>query len=167
MDIQNVEKIAKKTLHDMGLRLVSLKMFSHKDPHIEFLIEKADRSSVTVEECIKAHRSLLVFVSVDEPQIGDYSVEVSSPGIDRPLITLEDYTHYISYKAFVETALLIEGRKRFRGFITSTTSDTVIVKIEEEDGNSKEIPLPFEDIVKGKLDLDFVLELEQAKRKQK
>ncbi len=167
MDILSVEKIAGKALKDMGYRLVSMRSLSHKEKRLELLIEKLDRTSVTVGECVKAHRAVITFVSVDEPEIGDYALEVSSPGVDRPLVTLEDYAHYVNYKAFVETDELVDGRKRFRGFIVSTTPEIVVIKLEEEDGTSKDYALPFIAITKGKLDLDFVLDLEKAKRKQK
>jgi ribosome maturation factor RimP len=169
MDIYKLEYLFAKALSDLDIRLVQMRTLSvSKDPKLEILIERLDRTSVNVDECIRAHRTLSALLTVEDPSTADaYIIEVSSPGIDRPLITEEDYHHYSGYKAMVETSELVLERKRFRGSLIRLDSADLIMEVNSDDGVPIEVAIPFHLIVKGKLDLEYVLEIEQAKRKSR
>ena len=113
--------------------------------------------TMTVDDCALISRSVSALLDVDDP-IGDgYLLEVSSPGIDRPLVRPDDYTRYTGWVAKVETEALIDGRRRFKGVIGGLEEDRVVL----EDGGTR-FTVPLAAIKKAKLELDHALKRARA-----
>jgi ribosome maturation factor RimP len=103
------------SLNAMGYELVRVLMQGRQSPILQIMAERRDMKAMTVEDCADISRQISALLDVDDPIAGAYSLEVSSPGIDRPLTRPQDYERYAGFEAKLETADLVEGRKRFRG----------------------------------------------------
>jgi ribosome maturation factor RimP len=114
---------------------------------------------MSVDDCADISRTVSALLDVADPIPVAYALEVSSPGIDRPLIERDDFARYAGYEAKIEMANLIDGRKRFRGRLLGVADDAVRVALAD-----REVALPLADVVRAKLVLTD--ELLAAARKQ-
>src|SRR5690349_12774000 len=103
---------------------------------------------VTVDDCSLVSRQVSAFLDVEDPISERYTLEVSSPGIDRPLLSVEHYQRYIGKKVNVRLFMAIEKRKQFKGIIQSVDDDRVAILLE---GEEQAISLPFTAIAKANL----------------
>jgi len=131
----------------MGFELVRVQFGGGQHrPTLQIMAERIDRQPMAVEDCAEISRNLSALLDVEDPLPGSYLLEVSSPGIDRPLIRPADYERFAGFEARLETTAPIEGRKRFRGKLMGLAGDRV--RLAEEGG---ELTLPLEQINKAKL----------------
>lgn len=144
--MQRIEEIIAPTLEDMGYSVVRVQMQGDRHPTLQIMAERLDRAMMDVEDCAQISRAVSPLLDVDDPIEEAYSLEVSSPGVDRPLVRRDDYDRFAGFEAKIEMAYLIDGRKRFTGRLVGLVDDTVQVLVEGETQD-----LPFEDIVKAKL----------------
>jgi ribosome maturation factor RimP len=139
--------LVEPVLQSMGYELVRVHYGSGSGrPTLQIMTERLDRRPMAVEDCAEISRSLSALLDVEDPLAEAYLLEVSSPGIDRPLIRPVDYERFAGFEARLETTEPIEGRKRFRGRIGELVDGRV--RIIEEAG---EFRLPLEQINKAKL----------------
>jgi ribosome maturation factor RimP len=115
--------------------------------HLQILAENA-AGEMNVEDCARLSRAIVDVLEAAAPIQGDYALEVSSPGIDRPLTRLKDFTTFAGLEAKIELDRLAEGRKRFKGALAGTEGDDVLINLEGEDGTAK---VPFAWISDAKL----------------
>lgn len=101
---------------------------------------------VSVEDCVDVSRQLSAILDVEDPIPGRYTLEVSSPGLDRPLVTPADYRRFAGHEVKVRLARAHEGRRNFRGRIVATTAEDVVVEVDGE-----RYTLPFADIERARL----------------
>ena len=130
----------------MGFRLVKVNYFGGKQPRLQIMAERADGANVSVDNCADISRSISAVLDVDDPIAGAYALEVSSPGIDRPLVREEDFEKYAGFEIKAQTGQSIDGRKRFKGRLKGIREG--IVSIEMDNTIFK---LPYQDIHKAKL----------------
>ena len=118
-----------------------------------------------IRDSAQISRAVGATLDVEDPIEDAYALEVSSPGIDRPLTRLKDFDVWEGYEAKIETGELIEGRKRFRGMLRGTEGDEVLVEIEHE-GEPTTIGLNFEWLTEAKLTLtdDLIREMLRQKK---
>ena len=112
--LRRIEEIVAPTVVGMGFELVRVAM-SKGGGTLQIMIEPADGSAMDVEACATLSRALSAVLDVEDPIPGNYTLEVSSPGIDRPLTRPKDYSRWAGHLARVETAEPIDGRRRFKG----------------------------------------------------
>jgi ribosome maturation factor RimP len=112
--------------------------------------------SVTIEDCEAVSREVSAQLDVEDPISGQYTLEVSSPGIDRPLFTLEHYARFVGENAKVGLKLPQDGRRRLHGRINRVDGDTVAFEIEGADGKPFELLVAFGNIDKARLVPDWV-----------
>jgi ribosome maturation factor RimP len=110
------------------------------------MAERGDDQPMTVEDCAQISHSVSAMLDVADPIAGAYMLEISSPGIDRPLVRTEDYDRFSGFEARIELARPIEGRKRFRGRLLGTSAGNV--RLATETG---EVNLPFAEVARAKL----------------
>src|ERR1700734_4023990 len=115
---ERVSRIAAPVLRDLGYRLVRVKISSGASPTIQIMAERPD-GTISIEDCENISVALSPAFDVEEPMAQAYRLEISSPGIDRPLVRESDFARAIGHEARVEMAVVIDGRKRFRGRITA------------------------------------------------
>ena len=112
---RRIADMIEPSLEGMGYELVRVLMQGRQRPVLQIMAERKDGKAMTVEDCADISRQVSALLDVDDPIESAYSLEVSSPGIDRPLTRPKDYENYAGFEAKLETAEPLEGRKRFRG----------------------------------------------------
>jgi len=143
---QRVESIIAPSLQAMGYDVVRVRLSGAQTPVLQVMAERSTDGSMTVEDCAEVSRAVSALLDVEDPIQGAYNLEVSSPGIDRPLTRLRDYDRYAGFEARVETRRPVDGRKRFRGKVMGADGDHV--KLATDTG---EVRLPFAEIDTAKL----------------
>jgi ribosome maturation factor RimP len=156
---RRIEAIIAPTVVGMGYELVRVGM--SKGATLQVMIDRADGKPTGVEDCATLSRALSAVLDVEDPITTAYTLEVSSPGIDRPLTRPKDFTRWAGHLARLETAAPIDGRRRFKGTLLGIDGDTV--KLRLEDGI--EAALPLSAVARAKLELTNAL-IEEHRRAQ-
>ena len=158
---QRLAAIVRPTVEGMGFELVRLRLMGGKRATLQIMAERPD-GTMEVEDCARLSRQVSVVLDVEDPIEREYTLEVSSPGIDRPLTRLKDFDRWEGYEAKLETDELFGGRKRFRGVLAGTEGDEVLIDVEEGT-----IGLKFEWLSDAKLVLTDELVTESLKRSKR
>lgn len=116
----------------MGYELVRVHLSGGQRPILQIMAERRDGAAMTVDDCAAISRDVSALLDVVDPIPHAYTLEVSSPGIDRPLVREADYARFAGFVARIETDSPIEGRRRFQGRIVGLEDGFVIVKSEKE-----------------------------------
>jgi ribosome maturation factor RimP len=153
--------IVAPTAEGMGFRLVRLRLMGGKRITLQIMAERED-GTMEVEDCAKLSRSFSAVLDVEDPIEREYTLEVSSPGIDRPLTRLEDFDRWEGYEARLETGEMIDGRKRFKGILAGTEGTEVLIEVEQGT-----IGLEFDWIADAKLVLTDELIAEDLRARKK
>ncbi len=135
--LRRIEDIVAPTIVGMGYELVRVAL--SRGGTLQIMIEPADGRTLDVEDCATVSRALSAVLDVEDPISSAYTLEVSSPGIDRPLTRPKDYARWAGHLARLETAEPVEGRRRFKGTLLGLEDG--IVKLRLEDGQETGVPL--------------------------
>ena len=150
-----LETLVTPTLDGLGYELVRVLVSGSHQPTLQVMAERRDGSPMKVEDCEKISRALSAKLDVEDPIAGSYTLEVSSPGLDRPLIRPRDYVRFAGSVARVETREAQEGQRRFKGRIARADDSAVILAIADEGAHSgaepREIAIAFANIAKARL----------------
>jgi len=147
MDLQRrIEALIEAPLEDMGYELVRVHLSGSERRTLQIMAERVDGGDMTVEDCASISRALSAIFDVEDPIRGAYALEVSSPGIDRPLTRAKDFDRFAGHLAKVEMQRLIEGRKRYNGTILGVEENKVRLATDHGD-----VELPVGEIVTAKL----------------
>jgi ribosome maturation factor RimP len=150
IDPNEIARIIEPSLDAMGYRLVRLMQTGGlRRPTLQVMAERRDEEPMTVEDCAEISRAVSALLDVADPIAGAYTLEVSSPGIDRPLVRPEDYDRFAGFEARIDLSIPLDGRKRFRGRVLGRDDDHVRLAVE-----TGEVRLPFGGIAKAKLILN-------------
>lgn len=122
--------IISPVIEDLGCELVRIRLMTGKRTIMQIMAEKPD-GGIEVDDCARISTEVSAILDVEDPIEGDYALEVSSPGIDRPLTRLKDFDAWQGYEAKIETTQLIDGRKRFKGELRGTQDNEVLIEIPE------------------------------------
>ena len=122
--------IVTPTIEGLGFELVRLRLMGGRRAVLQIMAEKPD-GGIEVEDCARISRAVSAVLDVEDPISGEYTLEVSSPGIDRPLTRLKDFERYAGYEARLETGEMIDGRRRFKGVLAGVQDGEVLVEIPE------------------------------------
>jgi ribosome maturation factor RimP len=144
---EDIVTIIEPSLEAMGYRLVRVAFLGARRATLQIMAERVDDAPMTVDDCGEISRSVSALLDVADPIAGAYMLEVSSPGIDRPLTRPEDYERFAGFEARIELGQPLDGRKRFRGRILGRADGHVRL----HDGDGGEVCLPLAEITKAKL----------------
>src|SRR3954451_9444874 len=160
IDPNEIARIIEPSLDAMGYRLVRLMQTGGlRRPILQIMAERRDDEPMTVEDCAEISRAVSALLDVADPIADTYMLEVSSPGIDRPLVRPEDYDRFAGLEARIDLSSPVDGRKRYRGRVLGRDGDQVRLC-----GQGGEVRLPLGEIAKAKLVLnDELLALAQRK----
>ncbi|WP_142849387.1 ribosome maturation factor RimP [Telmatospirillum sp. J64-1] len=148
MDLQTrLEALVTPTLEGMGYELVRVQYQGTVRPTLQIMAERQDGKDMTVDDCADISRALSAVLDVEDPIPAAYTLEVSSPGIDRPLVRRKDFERYAGFDVKLDAKQPIDGRKRFRGRLLGIGEDDLI-RLEIESG---EVAIPFADLHRAKL----------------
>ncbi len=127
---RRLASIVGPTIEGLGFELVRIRLMGGKRATLQIMAERPE-GGIEVEDCAKISRSVSAVLDVEDPISGEYVLEVSSPGIDRPLTRLKDFERYEGYEVRLETSELIDGRRRFKGVLAGVQDDEVLIEIPE------------------------------------
>ncbi len=159
-----VARIIEPTINELGYRLVRVKLSSMNGLTLQIMAERPD-GMMGVNDCEAVSRAISPLLDIDDPIEKAYHLEMSSPGIDRPLVRKSDFVVWTGHVAKMETRSLVNGRKRFKGRILSVGDDSVTFKREEiAKGEEENFTLPLIEIGEAKLTLSDELIREALRR---
>ena len=158
-----VAALAEPVLDQLGYRLVRVRVTGTVGVTVQIMAERPD-GSMTVEDCETVSRALSPVLDEADPVEAAYRLEVSSPGIDRPLVRKSDFSRYAGHIAKIETTMPIDGRKRFRGLLTGVKGEAVALALEGAPADTSEILIPIDDMAEAKLVLTDALVTESLRR---
>jgi ribosome maturation factor RimP len=159
-----VAAIAEPVLVTMGFRLVRVRVSGFEGCTVQIMAERPD-GAMTIEDCEIASRALSPALDLADPVERAYRLELSSPGIDRPLVRLSDFERYAGNEIKVEMAVAIDGRRRFRGLLLGAQGNSArIARPDPAPGEPSEFLLPIEDMAEARLVLTDALVAQSLKR---
>ena len=161
-----VASIAEPVIESLGYRLVRVKVSASEGCTVQIMAEQPD-GSMTVEDCETISRALSPVIDAADPIERAYRLEISSPGIDRPLVRKSDFDRFAGHLVKIEMEVPVDGRKRFRGHLAGTAGNAArLVRDDAAEGEDAEVLLPMEEMSDAKLVLTDEL-VTQALRREK
>jgi len=153
MQLDHIIEFLKKPIEDLEYDLVEVNIFGSKNPTLQIMIERKDSNNISLKDCEKVSRSLSTLIDVEDVIADQYTLEISSPGVERKLNSLQDYERSTGKDALVELRVPINDIKRIRCNIQSVTKDNRIEFLCLDDINSDDhlINISLQDIETAKL----------------
>ncbi|ROU03079.1 ribosome maturation factor RimP [Histidinibacterium lentulum] len=127
---RRVMEIVEPVIADLGFELVRVRLMSGKTQTLQIMAQRAD-GTIEVDDCAQISTAVSAALDVEDPILDAYTLEVSSPGIDRPLTRLKDFDRWEGYVAKLETDEMIDGRRRFKGILAGIEGSEVLIEIDE------------------------------------
>jgi ribosome maturation factor RimP len=159
-----VAAVVEPVIADLGFRLVRIKVSAQNGCTVQIMAERPD-GTMRVEDCEAVSRAISPALDVEDPIERAYNLEISSPGMDRPLVRAGDFARWVGHEAKIEMATPVGGRKRFRGFIRGLDGDVAIVELPDvKEGQEPLARLPVGDMAEARLVLTDDLIRESLRR---
>ena len=158
--IETVVKTIEPALNEMGYDLVRVQVQGKELQTLQIMAERTDHKEMGLDDCTRISRTASALLDVADPFPGKWMLEVSSPGIDRPLVKLADYDRFKGQAAKIELTEELEGRRRFKGVLKGIKGQNVVLDFE-----GKELQFPFNQIQHAKLTLpEEIFNLKERKK---
>lgn len=141
-----IEHLITPSIEAAGYDVVRVQFMGGDRHTLQIMAERKDRRPVTVDDCADISRLVSAILDVEDPVSDAYVLEVSSPGIDRPLVRIEDYARFAGFEAKVETNRPVDGRRRFRGRLKGVAAGNILMLQDNRDAE-----IPFAEIRRGVL----------------
>jgi ribosome maturation factor RimP len=127
---ERVIALIEPTAEGLGYRLVRVRVSGNRRKRLQIMAERASDGEMGIDDCTRLSRALSAALDLEDPIQGEYDLEVSSPGIDRPLMRIEDFERFKGHAAKLETAAMIDGQRRFKGEIAGVEGQTIVLATE-------------------------------------
>jgi len=127
---RRMAEIITPVIEDLGYELVRIRLMSGKESILQIMADKPE-GGIEVDDCARISTEVSAVLDVEDPIEGEYALEVSSPGIDRPLTRLKDFETFQGYEVKIETSELIDGQRRFKGELRGVQDGEVLVEIQQ------------------------------------
>lgn len=131
----------------MGYEIVRVRLYGGGDKTLQVMAERAD-GTMSIEDCAELSRAISPILDVADPIASEYRLEVSSPGIDRPLTRAKDFSRWAGHEAKIELDRAVNGRKRFKGVLRGLLGDAALLELED---THETVALPLADMGEAKL----------------
>ena len=145
--------IVTPTIVDLGYELVRVTVIGRDNPTVQIMADRADGAAMAVEDCESISRAVSAVLDVEDPIQGNWTLEVSSPGIDRPLTRVKDWNRYAGHQARLEMDMPVDGRRRFVGIILGADAEHARLRLDD----GAEVTLPLEHMRRARLVLTDAL----------
>ncbi|MFO1184830.1 MAG: ribosome maturation factor RimP [Bauldia sp.] len=145
-----IAHIVQPTLLGLGFRLVRVAVSGRNGCTVQIMAERGD-GTIGVEDCEAISRVISALLDVEDPVGGAYHLEISSPGIDRPLVRRSDFERWAGHRAKIELARLVDGRRRFKGTLLGLRGETALIREEDAEGGAAEAAVPLGEIEEARL----------------
>lgn len=150
---QRVAALIEPILIDMGYELVRITLLGKQALTLQIMVDRADGSLINVEDCEQISHAVSAVLDVHDPIENAWTLEVSSAGIDRPLVRVKDWNRFAGHWAKVEMMIPVEGRRRFSGIVLGADEQNARLRLDD----NTEVVLPLSEIRKAKLVLTDAL----------
>jgi len=141
-----IQNLIEPPIDELGFDLVRVHLSGKETQLMQVMVERKDGKGMTVDHCATVSRAISAILEVDDPIKGAYTLEVSSPGLDRPLVRIRDFERFQGFQAKVELNQARDGRRRFKGKLLGIKDDMIRILVDGE-----EVELPHPDIIRAKL----------------
>ncbi len=138
--------MVRPTLEALRYDLVRVQVQGRERVRLQIMAERVDGRPMSVDDCATLSHAISAVLDVEDPIHGAYTLEISSPGIDRPLVRLADYTRFSGFEVRIELSRPVDGRRRFRGRLLGTSGDAIQLLVE-----GKDVTVHFADVQRAKL----------------
>ena len=145
---KHIETMIAPSVEELGYEIVRVQVTGTQHPRLQIMAERADGTCIDVEDCATISRTVSATLDVEDPFQGEFTLEVSSPGIDRPLTRVKDFQTWAGFDAKIEMKQGCEGRRRYTGRLLGLDENDII-QIESEGG--EHVALAFGDVQRAKL----------------
>ncbi len=162
---RRLAEIISPAIEGLGFELVRVRLMGGNTPTLQIMAERPE-GGIEVDECAQISNEVSAVLDVEDPILDAYTLEVSSPGIDRPLTRLKDFDQFEGYDAKLETAELIDGRKRWRGVLAGVEGDEVLINIDGAGDETLTVGLHYDWLVDAKLVLTDELIREMLRQRK-
>ena len=161
---RRLAEIIAPVIEDLGFELVRVRLQGGKTATLQIMADRPE-GGINVDDCGEISTAVSATLDVEDPIEDNYHLEVSSPGIDRPLTRMKDFVTFEGYEARLDLTQPIDGRKRFKGVLAGTEGDEVLINIEDQ-GQTHTIGLNFDLLADAKLVLtdDLIREMLRQKK---
>lgn len=161
---EKITQMIEPSLAAMGYALVQVKLLDgSRRKALQIMAERSDRTPMGFDDCVEISRTVGALMEVEDPIATAYDLEVSSPGLDRPLTKIADFERFKGEGARIETLIPIDGRKRFRGLIENVAAKTITIRMSD---NNEMADIDFSNIRSAKLSPENPLEKQGPVRRQ-
>lgn len=137
---RRIAEIITPVIEDLGFEVVRIRLMTGKESTLQIMAQKPD-GTIEVDDCGQISTAVGAVLDVEDPILDEYTLEVSSPGIDRPLTRLKDFEQWQGFEAKLETDQLIDGRRRFKGELAGVEDDEVLITIPAGDHGKDEVTI--------------------------
>ncbi len=127
---RRMAEIITPVIEDLGYELVRVRLMGGKTHTLQIMAERPE-GGIEVDDCARISTAVSAVLDVEDPITDQYTLEVSSPGIDRPLTRLKDFEMFEGYEAKIETSEMIDGRKRFKGVLAGVEDNEILINLDE------------------------------------
>jgi ribosome maturation factor RimP len=158
--VEKIEVLIKPSVEDLGFELVQVRFMEGKSSRLLQIMAERPDGTITIDDCTLISRQLSAVLDVADIMPAAYRLEISSPGIDRPLVKRKDYEDYLGHSAKIESILPIDGRKRWTGILKTLIGETLTLEVD-----GKPVAIELNDIQSAKLVLTDEL-IKQHMKKQ-
>lgn len=163
---ERVAGIVEPALAQLGLRLVRVRVTGQNGCTVQIMAERPD-GTMTIDDCEAASRAVSPALDLEDPIRTAYHLELSSPGIDRPLVRLSDFERWAGHEAKIEMAVPVAGRKRFRGVVTGVEGGLAVIRLPDvPEGADPTVRLAVADMGEARLVLSDELIAESIRREK-
>ncbi len=128
---ERVIALIEPTAASLGFRIVRVRLSGQRRKRLQIMAERLADGQMSVEDCTRLSRALSPVFDLEDPIQGEFDLEISSPGIDRPLMSIEDFERFIGHEAKLETAAMVDGRRRYKGVIQAVEGDVIVLASEQ------------------------------------
>lgn len=150
---ERIAAVVEPSLAHMGYELVRIAVLGRHKPTVQIMVDRADGGPVSIDDCTRLGQHFNAVMNVEDPLPGAWTLEISSPGIDRPLTRVKDWQRFVGHLARAEVTTPLDGRRRFSGIVVG--ADDTAARLRLDDGMV--IALPFGNIRRAKLVLTDAL----------
>ncbi|MBC7768867.1 MAG: ribosome maturation factor RimP [Phycisphaerales bacterium] len=134
---ERVIALIEPTAAGLGYRIVRVRLSGNRRKRLQIMGERVSDGEMGIADCTRLSRALAPVFDLEDPVQGEYDLEISSPGIDRPLVRIEDFERFIGHEAKFETAAMADNRRRWRGVIKAVEGDEIVIDTDTGDARLK------------------------------
>jgi ribosome maturation factor RimP len=141
-----IEDLIRPTIEELGFEIVRIELLGEMNPCLQIMADRLDQTAMTVDDCARISRAVSAIMDVEDPITNAYTLEVSSPGLDRPLVKPAHFERFKGNEIRLERRGVGDSQRRFRGQLLGLEGDNVKLLIKGE-----EVQIPFVDVLKAKM----------------